>query len=237
MSEKLIVIIDYVDVESKHSLKHEVHTHSISNEKKILAGIAAATLLVGGIAIGNYAAAETPKSTKTTVVSEVAPRQEAVPQQTEIELAQSKANSIADAINKTINNSGPVVMTPVLNGKIIRNVFGAPLYENAYLLYTPYNQQPDTAGNFLKGAWIGLSNEVVSSSIAISPVKFDSDTMVFVANHNGDPVIDVGIMATPVNNLSGHAAYEASVVSGPAGKQNPQNNDGSPITPGLRIGK
>lgn len=234
------VIVFNINVEPKHIPKIESRVHSTSTEKKTLAAIMGAALLVGGIAIGSYASAEAPKSSTASVVSEVNRQQAEI-----ASYAQSRANSTVEAINKTIDNVGLVFTAPVLNGAIVRkfpsnagaNDAGAPLYENAYLLYTPSTDQPDAAGNFLNGSWIGLSGNDASGRIAILPVKYDPNTMDFVANDNGDPVIDVSIMATRVNNLSGSSAYVASVAYGPAGNQNPHNNDGSPITPGLIVGK
>lgn len=237
---KMIVI--NVNVEPKYIPKPESRARSSAIEKKTIAAVMGATLLAGGIAIGSYASAETSSSPTSISTAYSAEQQK---QAMIADLVESKAKATADAINKTIDNSGLVVTAPVLNGAIVRkypsgsvsNDAGAPLYENAYLLYTPDTQMPDKAGNFLSGAWIGLSGKDATSEIVISPIQYDPNTMGFVANDNGDPVIDVSIMATPVNNLSGSSVYVATVAYGPAGNQNPQNNDGSPITPGLIVGK
>ena len=157
------------------------------------------------------------------------------------ELAQQQADRLQTVVNNTIHNpSDRVTTVPLLNGLIEQQSISdpsegyIPSYKDAYLL-TTVGAPLDGQGKFLKGAWIGVGGNLANGEIRITAVPYDSKTMRFVPNDPSSPVIVAGVYAAAVKGGPGFDEY-AAIGYDPTGSSMLQNNDGTPIYPGMSLG-
>ena len=209
--------------ESTH-IADPLHPEADDRHARSLAGPLAGFLAVTLLASGAVAASQhnrhqrTAESTRTTAEKLAA----------EDQLLLNKS-----AQKTSLPTPTAVAGVQVLNGTIDSLITGKelPSYVDPILL-TSSGATPDTDGNFLKGAYIGIKGNDAAGNIRITAVPFDKNTMVFrQGDLPGGIIIDPPIQATAGKDGLDLYAYAKSSTDGVMIHQ-----DGTPVQPGLSVG-
>jgi hypothetical protein len=149
-----------------------------------------------------------------------------------------KALQTARDYEQTLNGGEAIKNAQVLAGDIEVNVDGKWIssYRNAFLLARVGNAKPDKNGDFLKGAWVGVSSNDSRGDMIVTAVPFDASTDRYVASGPGDQILpDTEVQGVPVKGGPGFSVDFPAVFSIQTHSFY-QNPDGRDIFAGLSVG-
>ena len=144
--------------ETKPSLKER-----IINRKNALG----ATAILAAFSAGFASSAELSSSTSTLDKQREA---------TQTAVLEVKALQTARDYEQTLNGGEAIKNAQVLAGLIEVNIDGKWIvsYKNAFLLASSGNTKSDKNGDFLKGAWLGVSSNDSRGDMIVTAVPFDA---------------------------------------------------------------
>jgi hypothetical protein len=193
-----------------------------------------ATAILAAFGAGFATNAELSSSNTSSSISALDKQREA----THAATLEVKAFQTASDYEQTLNGDGAIKNAQVLTGLIEVNIDGKWVagYQNAFLLARSSNTKPDKNGDFLKGAWLGVSSNDSHGDMVVTAVPFDTSMDRYVANGSVDQILpNTVVQGLPVKGGPGFSVDIPAVYNTQTHSvyQNPEGED---IFAGLSVG-